>query len=103
MRCPIDRSLEVAADSTVTLLAEGRTVCRAPELNRLSNALGIGSVDPRGTFSSVKALTTRIRGYSNHWNSTAAPFVWAATADRILAKVCIVQTNVGKIVESTTK
>jgi transposase len=45
----------------------------------------------RGTFTSVRALITRIRDYIRHWNANPEPFVWTATADEILAKVRIVQ------------
>jgi hypothetical protein len=48
----------------------------------------------RGTFVSVNHLITRTRDHVQHWNATAAPSVWAATADEILAKVRAVQTNV---------
>jgi hypothetical protein len=41
----------------------------------------------KGTFVSANALITRIRAYVEHWNATAQPFVWTATADEILAKV----------------
>ena len=57
----------------------------------------------RGTFTSVQALHNRIRAYINHWNTNAEPFVWTATADEILAKVRIVQTNIRKLVENNTK
>ena len=35
----------------------------------------------RGTFVSVNHLIQRIRAYVEHWNATAEPFVWTATAD----------------------
>jgi len=57
----------------------------------------------RGTFTSVKALLNRIRAYINHWNTNAEPFAWTATADEILAKVRIGQTNIRKLVENNTK
>jgi transposase len=57
----------------------------------------------RGTFTSVKALLNQIRAYITHWNSNAEPFVWTATADEILARVRIVQTNIRKLVENNTK
>ncbi|WP_376765987.1 IS630 family transposase [Amycolatopsis pithecellobii] len=47
----------------------------------------------RGTFSSVKMLTTQIREYIDHWNTNPQPFTWTATADEILAKVRLVQTK----------
>jgi transposase len=54
----------------------------------------------RGTFSSVKVLINQIRDYITHWNSNAAPFVWTATADEILAKVRLVQSNIKKLVDN---
>jgi len=52
----------------------------------------------RGTFTSVASLIGRIRDYLEHWNSTAEPFAWTATADEILAKVQLVQTNIKQLV-----
>jgi transposase len=57
----------------------------------------------RGTFSSVKVLIKRIRDYIAHWNSNAEPFVWTATADEILAKVRLVQSNVKKLLDNNAK
>lgn len=52
----------------------------------------------RGTFGSVKALIKQIRDYISHWNSTAKPFTWTATAGEILAKVKLVETDIKKLV-----
>jgi transposase len=57
----------------------------------------------RGTFSSVSALINQIRAYIEHWNTRAEPFVWTATADEILAKVRLVQTNIKKLVDNNAK
>ena len=57
----------------------------------------------RGTFTSVNALILRIRDYITHWNTSAKPFTWTATADEILAKVRWVQTNVKQLVANNTK
>jgi len=57
----------------------------------------------RGTFSSVNALVFAIRDYITAWNADAAPFVWTATADEILAKVAWVQANVRKLVDNNAK
>jgi transposase len=57
----------------------------------------------RGTFSSVKVLIKRIRDYIAHWNSNAEPFVWTATADEILAKVRLVQSNIKKLLDNNAK
>lgn len=35
----------------------------------------------RGTFGSVRELTTAIRTFINGWNQRARPFVWTKTAD----------------------
>ena len=40
----------------------------------------------RGTFASVRDLTTKIRTFINGWNGRAHPFVWTKTADQILKK-----------------
>jgi transposase len=57
----------------------------------------------RGTFTSVKILISQIRDYITHWNTTAKPFAWTATADEILAKVRLVQTNIKKLVDNNAK
>jgi hypothetical protein len=57
----------------------------------------------RGTFVSVNHLIQRIRAYVQHWNANAEPFVWTATAEDILAKVRLVQTNVRKLVQNNSK
>ncbi|MBA2944533.1 IS630 family transposase [Streptomyces sp. PSKA28] len=54
----------------------------------------------RGTFSSVNVLVKQIRDYINSWNQKAKPFTWTATADEVLAKVRLVQTNVKKLVNN---
>jgi transposase len=57
----------------------------------------------RGTFTSVKVLVKQIRDYIAHWNATAEPFTWTATADEILAKVALTQANIKKLVANNTK
>jgi len=57
----------------------------------------------RGTFASVHVLITQIRNYIDSWNSEARPFTWTATADEILAKVRLVQTNIKKLVANNSK
>jgi transposase len=57
----------------------------------------------RGTFSSVQVLIRQIRDYIDHWNADAKPFAWTATADQILAKVQLVQTNIKKLVDNNAK
>ena len=57
----------------------------------------------RGTFDSVKALINKINDYIAHWNGAAKPFVWTATAEEILAKVQMVQTNIKKLVDNNAK
>ncbi len=41
----------------------------------------------RGSFKSVPDLVGRIKRYTEHYNLTAQPFVWTATADSIFAKL----------------
>lgn len=41
----------------------------------------------RGSFRSVPDLVGRIKQYTEHYNLTARPFVWTATADSIIAKI----------------
>ncbi len=57
----------------------------------------------RGTFDSVKGLIKKISDYITHWNTGATPFSWTATADEILAKVRMVQTNIKKLVDNNAK
>jgi transposase len=57
----------------------------------------------RGTFTSVKVLIAQIRDYIAHWNTTATPFEWTATAEEILAKVRLVQVNIKKLVDNNAK
>jgi hypothetical protein len=57
----------------------------------------------RGTFTNVKVLIEQIRDYITHWNTNPKPFSWTATADDILAKVRIVQTNTKKLVDNNAK
>jgi transposase len=57
----------------------------------------------RGTFTSVKVLIKQIRDYIEQWNADAQPFAWTATADEILAKVALTQTNIRKLVDNNAK
>lgn len=41
----------------------------------------------RGSFKSVPDLVGRIKRYTEHYNLTAQPFVWTATADSIFGKL----------------
>jgi transposase len=41
----------------------------------------------RGSFSSVKELVAKIQLFVDHYNKTASPFVWTATAKSILDKI----------------
>ena len=40
----------------------------------------------RGTFASVRDLTTKIRAFINGWNGRAHPFIWTKSADEILTR-----------------
>lgn len=45
----------------------------------------------RGSFKSVKEMTTKIDTFINLYNQTCNPFIWTATADSIpqkLARLC---------------
>jgi hypothetical protein len=53
--------------------------------------------------SSVKVLIKQIRHYITHWNSSAKPFVWTATANEILAKVRLAEANIKKLVDNNAK
>jgi len=77
---------------------------RLLRINQIETRFGIITRQSirRSTFTSVKALLNRIRAYINHFNTNAEPFVWTATADEILAKVRIVQTNIRKLDENNT-
>src|SRR5215208_3269176 len=57
----------------------------------------------RGTFTSVTVLIKQIREYIDHWNANSKPFTWTATADDILAKVQLAQTNIKKLVDNNAK
>jgi transposase len=74
-------------------------------MNQIDTWFGIATKQAirRGTFTSVTALTRRIRNYIEHWNTDAEPFVWTATADEILAKVRWVETNVKQLVANNSK
>jgi putative transposase len=41
----------------------------------------------RGSFPNVNELARKINCFVEHYNANAAPFVWTATAESILAKV----------------
>jgi putative transposase len=41
----------------------------------------------RGSFRTVRELVRRIDAFVTHYNATARPFAWTATADSILAKL----------------
>lgn len=74
-------------------------------VNQIENWFGIITRQAirRGTFTSVQVLIGRIRDYIAAWNANPTPFQWTATADEILAKVQLVQTNVKKLVENNAK
>jgi hypothetical protein len=55
------------------------------------------------TFTSVTVLIKQIRDYIEHWNANSKPFAWTATADDILAKVQLVQTNIKKLVDNNAQ
>jgi transposase len=48
----------------------------------------------RGTFTSVRDLMAKIRGFINGWNDRCQPFGWTKTADQILTKANRQETSV---------
>jgi hypothetical protein len=48
-------------------------------------------------------LITKIHDYITHWNANAKPFVWTATAEEILTKVRITQTNIKRLIDNNAK
>jgi transposase len=74
-------------------------------MNQIETWFGIATRQSirRGSFTSVKVLIKQIRDYITHWNTDAKPFTWTATAEEILAKVRLVQTNIKKLVDNNTK
>jgi transposase len=74
-------------------------------INQIETWFGIATRQAirRGTFTSVKVLINQIRHYIDHWNATAQPFTWTATAEEILAKVRLVQTSIKKLVDNNAK
>ena len=82
-------------------LHPGRLVLDQPDRN-LVRIITRQSIR-RGTFTSVTVLVKQIRDYIDHWTADSKPFVWTATADDILAKVQLAQTNIKKLVDNTAK
>lgn len=41
----------------------------------------------RGTYTSVRDLTTKIRAFITGWNRRKHPFMWTKTPDEILDKI----------------
>ena len=41
----------------------------------------------RGTFTSVRDLTSKIRAFINGWNHRKHPFIWTKPADQILTSI----------------
>lgn len=58
-------------------------------LNQVERWLGLITQQAirRGSFKSVKDLVAKIDNFVQHYNDKAAPFVWTATAESILAKI----------------
>jgi transposase len=57
----------------------------------------------RGNFASLTQLIRQIDDYISHWNETAGPFEWRATADQILEKVTILERDYRKLLANNTK
>jgi transposase len=54
----------------------------------------------RGSFQSVRQLIRHIENYIKHWNETAAPFTWTATAKDIIGKVQIIERDFRRLLDS---
>jgi transposase len=57
----------------------------------------------RGNFASLTQLIRQIERYIAHWNETADPFEWKATADQILEKVTILERDYRRLLANNTK
>lgn len=57
----------------------------------------------RGNFASLTQLIRQIDDYITHWNETAGPFEWKATADQILEKVTILERDYRKLLANNAK
>jgi transposase len=57
----------------------------------------------RGNFASLTQLIRQIEDYIAHWNQTADPFEWRATADEVLEKVAILERDYRKLLANNTK
>jgi transposase len=57
----------------------------------------------RGNFASLTQLIRQIDDYIAHWNESAGPFQWKATADQILEKVAILERDYRKLLANNTK
>jgi hypothetical protein len=51
----------------------------------------------RGTFTSVKELTTAIGTFIDHWNDHPRPFTWTKDADEILRKINRAKTKTNSL------
>lgn len=51
----------------------------------------------RGSFRNVRELITRIESFVDHYNQSATPFTWVATADSIISKV----NKITKVISGT--
>ena len=68
-------------------MATLRTTSRLNQVERFF-ALITGKMIRRGTFRSAEELETAIYRWLASWNGEPTPFVWKASADVILDKVC---------------
>jgi transposase len=56
----------------------------------------------RPAFRSIDELVDAIDDWTEHWNDTAAPFVWTKTAEEILAKVRPARVTLTSLTNSAT-
>jgi len=53
----------------------------------------------RGSFTSVKELTTAIGAFIDSWNDHPVPFTWTKNADEILAKIKRAKTKTNRLTD----
>jgi hypothetical protein len=90
------RPISATAGSSTSMRQELVVVVKLPLPGRTS-------LSAPTTFASVQVLIAQIRDYITHWNTNPTPFAWTATAEEILAKVQLVQTNIKQLVDNNAK
>lgn len=57
----------------------------------------------RGSFASLAQLIRQVEDYIAHWNETASPFEWTASADEVLEKVAVLERDFRKLLANNKK